>query len=298
MNQLNNILALVTHDIGNQHAVQKAISLAEKANAQLTLLIVSPHQRTFFLSVKDKEKLIIQQKIKDEVSRLINEVKARGLNIELQVMEGNRDYKSVLNLLAQRHFDLVIKNHEFHQHRLFGVSIADDYHLLRDIDTPVMLVNGGSWSSNGHIVTAIDVDDTNEQHSHFNHDILHSSGIFSNILGTDVHLLNCYLGEEHSMEIKFRGEHQKPLTQKEIHQLKLAEYSKDLMLASDHVHLELGFPDDVIPKVAEKYQADIIILGAGEHHGLSHLFSGHTSEYVIDRVHCDVLALKPTQLMH
>lgn len=57
--------------------------------------------------------------------------------------------------------------------------------------------------------------------------------------------------------------------------------------------VEQGLPEEVIPKIVDELDAGLVILGTTGRTGLSAVFIGNTAEHVIDKINCDVLALKP-----
>jgi len=57
---------------------------------------------------------------------------------------------------------------------------------------------------------------------------------------------------------------------------------------SDNLHLEEGYPEQVLPSVIEKQKIDLIVMGTSYHSGLI----GSTVEKILDEVECDVLAVK------
>ncbi len=60
--------------------------------------------------------------------------------------------------------------------------------------------------------------------------------------------------------------------------------------------LSKAYQEDVIPRVASENSAAMVILGTTGRTGLSAVFIGNTAEHVIDKINCDVLALKPSGL--
>ena len=62
---------------------------------------------------------------------------------------------------------------------------------------------------------------------------------------------------------------------------------------TEYCHVLEGMPEDVIPKVAQDIDAEIVIIGTIGRTGLSAAIIGNTAEHVIDRLDCDILALKP-----
>jgi universal stress protein E len=64
-------------------------------------------------------------------------------------------------------------------------------------------------------------------------------------------------------------------------------------IAKEKTYVEEGLPEDVIEDVANRLDAELVILGTIGRTGLSAALIGNTAEHVIDRLNCDVLALKP-----
>ena len=54
-----------------------------------------------------------------------------------------------------------------------------------------------------------------------------------------------------------------------------------------------GTPQDLLPVLAEKRAADLVVLGAVSRSGLKRIFVGSTAERVLDQLPCDLLILKP-----
>ena len=54
---------------------------------------------------------------------------------------------------------------------------------------------------------------------------------------------------------------------------------------------DMGKPEDVIFDVAQKVNADFVILGTKPHHSIRAALRGNTSEKVMDKLNIDVMAL-------
>lgn len=50
---------------------------------------------------------------------------------------------------------------------------------------------------------------------------------------------------------------------------------------------------EALPRKLESLQADLLVMGAVSRSRLRELFVGSTAERVLDRLHCDVLVVKP-----
>jgi len=54
-----------------------------------------------------------------------------------------------------------------------------------------------------------------------------------------------------------------------------------------------GIPEDEIPKLADKLNSRLIVLGTVSRSGLKGYIMGNTAEQLLHNLHCDVLAIKP-----
>jgi universal stress protein E len=55
-----------------------------------------------------------------------------------------------------------------------------------------------------------------------------------------------------------------------------------------------GRADIAIPNIANKIDAQLLILGTVGRTGLSGAFIGNTAEHILANMNCDILTLKPT----
>jgi universal stress protein E len=79
----------------------------------------------------------------------------------------------------------------------------------------------------------------------------------------------------------------------EHHKKAMVEHAQAFNIAQENTHIKEGLPEDVIQSVANQLDAELVILGTIGRTGLSAALIGNTAEHVIDRLNCDVLALKP-----
>jgi nucleotide-binding universal stress UspA family protein len=59
------------------------------------------------------------------------------------------------------------------------------------------------------------------------------------------------------------------------------------------IHMVSGEPGVVLPRLADRLDADLIVMGTVGRTGLSGLIMGNTAETILRSVHCSVLAVKP-----
>lgn len=54
-----------------------------------------------------------------------------------------------------------------------------------------------------------------------------------------------------------------------------------------------GDPVLVLPRIARKYRASLVVMGAVSRSAVRRIFIGHTAERLVDQLECDVLVVKP-----
>ena len=74
------------------------------------------------------------------------------------------------------------------------------------------------------------------------------------------------------------------------HKQQLLQEAAQQGIPTDALIVEIGTPTNVIIEQAQKIQADLIIVGAHSHHGLS-LLLGSTTDSILHDAPCDVLAV-------
>ena len=108
---------------------------------------------------------------------------------------------------------------------------------------------------------------------------------------SNIHLFNCYL---ENCSISF--EETLPTIELARHLDNLTELVKAYHFEDKYLHVEEGFADDVIPTQAHKFDTNIVVVGCGEHKGWLSKIKGHTVDYVLDNLECDLLALKQSSV--
>jgi nucleotide-binding universal stress UspA family protein len=71
----------------------------------------------------------------------------------------------------------------------------------------------------------------------------------------------------------------------------LAEFGLDRRSAK--IHLLKGDPGNVIPRVAKKTNAELVVMGTVARTGVPGFLIGNTAEKTLSKLKCSVLAVKP-----
>ena len=67
-------------------------------------------------------------------------------------------------------------------------------------------------------------------------------------------------------------------------------------MPNTQLHLLKGSPDEEIPRLSRKIEADLVVIGTVARTGIAGLFIGNTAETIFNQLDCSVLAVKPRGL--
>ena len=284
-------LTVIDNDSPAQFALQKALQLAKKTKSKVTALKIEHPYGNLLARLG-----LIPNNALDSmlfVKKLLAKYQRQGVEIEIKNIEKTKDHIALIKEAKAADYDLIVINNR-HRNAILNEFIQScEAHLLRDCELPIMIVGNKSWQKNGHILTALETSDSHLEHSKLNQCLLDDSQQLATLLDNDIHLVNCYQTENWSMSVERKKNLITDEEQKMQHWSRLLSSAKDYHLTDDHLHLEQGLPDHVIPSVANQCDANLLVIGAGEHHGLISDLKGHTSSAITDEIKCDILAIKP-----
>ncbi|MCY1558800.1 Universal stress protein E [compost metagenome] len=73
-------------------------------------------------------------------------------------------------------------------------------------------------------------------------------------------------------------------------------FQAEFDIDDQHLHIEEGPADVLIPYMARRLQAAVTVIGTVARSGLSGVLIGNTAEAVLDTLESDVLVLKPQEV--
>jgi len=315
MQRFKKIICVVTSDSSSGDTLKRAVALANNSQAQLTVVKVIekiPSNIRIPDSTLSPEK--IQACIIAEHRRELTELIAPWRNdteIQTKVLIGIPFLEVIREVLRNDH-DLVIKAVES-DGRLKSVIGSNDMHLLRKCPCLVWLVKPGAPTSYRRILAAVDVDDYADPEelnvrrlltdkvidmasslalSEFAE--LHIAHAWEAIGETDLRSGFIKISEQDTAAYidKVKQQHSVSLNKimDEIN-IKLGRSSFEYL--NPQSHLLKGQPHKEIPALADKIEADIVVMGTVARTGISGFFMGNTAETILNRIDCSVLAVKP-----
>ncbi|WP_076420978.1 universal stress protein UspE [Colwellia sp. UCD-KL20] len=300
MKKYQNILTVIDPTTDDQKALKRSIELAQHTKATITAFLSIfdfSYEMTTMLSSDERESM--RQTVIDDrhqwLNNIIEQLDTESLTINTKVVWHNRPFEAVINEVLEHNHDIVIKGTHEHDKLKSVIFTPTDWHILRKCPCPVLLVKDHLWPENGNILAAINVGSDEEEHLSLNHKITSQASDLAKTINANVHIVNSYPGTpvNITIEIPEFNAVEYNNTMLKHHQDAMKEHCERYQIAKENTYVKEGLPEDVIEEVANQIDAELVILGTIGRTGLSATLIGNTAEHVIDRLNCDVLALKP-----
>jgi len=300
MEKYQKILAIVDPTTEDQKALKRAIELAQKTGASITAFLSIydfSYEMTTMLS-SDEREAMRQSVINDRtlwLQTILAELDVNNLSIDCKVIWHNRPFEQIINQVLKNGYDIVIKGTHQHDKLKSVIFTPTDWHILRKCPCPVLLVKEHLWPDNGNIIAALNIGSEEEEHKSLNEKITAEAKQLTKVMKANLHLVNSFPGTpvNIAIEIPEFNANDYNLSMLKHHKSAMLEHAKAFNVAQENTHIKEGLPEDVIQSLANELDAELVILGTVGRTGFSAALIGNTAEHVIDRLNCDVLALKP-----
>jgi universal stress protein E len=170
-----------------------------------------------------------------------------------------------------------------------------DWHLIRECPVPVMLVADNKWKKAHPILAAIDLSSEKPVKRALNNRIIDQAWHLAKAMNTELHLVHALHTSVvlADLDIVDTAAH----TRKREEELKprIEHLRNTWHLGPEQVHIVSGPAQKVIPSIANKIKADMVVMGTTGKTGLAARVIGNTAEKVLTHLRTDLLAIKPAE---
>ncbi len=264
----NRILAVIDPTRDEQWALQKAISIAKsRANSEITAFLcvhstLRCHDAKRLRNVELKRQSLWLEQI---LAGFVNE------SIPINpVVEWNEKWREAIRSAAKQvKAHLVVKRASGRPNSLAN----SDRQLIRTLEkSALLLVKNDPAAELKKILIAVDFNAMDVDHKALNEAVMAlGNRVRGSINEIELHAICAY-----------------PESDKFVHP---PDVAKILDIDSSQAHIRQGTAADVIPEMANKIDADLVILGNVGRRGLSGIAVGNTAEKILTEIKADVLVL-------
>lgn len=170
-----------------------------------------------------------------------------------------------------------------------------DWHLIRECSAPVMLVAEQKWNKAHPILAAVDLSTDKPVKKALNSRIIDQAFQLANATGAELHLVHALHTSVllADLDIIDTDAH----TRKRLESLKpkIDHLCNTWHLKPEQVHVETGPAQKIIPSIASRIKADMVVIGTTGKTGVAARVIGNTAEKVLTHLRTDLLAIKPAE---
>jgi universal stress protein E len=231
-----------------------------------------------------------------QLEKLADGLRQTGLKVECACTWDFPAYEAVVRHALKTKADLVVAEHTEGKRVMPWLLRFNDWELLRRSPVPVLLVKRRVPWRKSTVLAAIDPQHTFAKPAKLDAAILDAATRMSDAIASPLHVVHAYPGAPATMPL--RGISADLGESIERQAANDARKSVDREMAGRDIpkarrHIVAGHPVDVVPKLAKKLRAGVVVMGGVSRSGLKRLVIGNTAEQVLDALPCDVLVLKP-----
>lgn len=315
MKRFKNILFVVENWEACNSALERAITLAESNQANLTVVdVIERVTAGSIILRKDTLNADLQTAMvgasEQTLKALIDPYRKR-IKIRTKVLTGTPFMQIICEVLRNGH-DLVIKIPETQNwiDRLIGCS---DMNLLRHCPCPVLIIKPTASRSYHLILAPVDLDGTyppeelNSRHA-LNQQIFELASSLAISDCAELHFVQAWHAHGESMmrgalmhtpeeEIISYVKQKKRQSSANLDTfmgevaIKLGQETMDYL--KPQAHLVKGSPRKEIPALAKRIKADLVVMGSVGRTGILGFIMGNTAEMILNQIDCSVLVIKP-----
>lgn len=300
MSCVTNILVVLDPNTTEQKALNRALHLAHISGAKVTIMLSIydfSYEMTTMLAASERDamrtSLLNDRRV--WIQDLLEDYNTQGLTIAIQVVWHNRPFEAIIETAINGHHDIIVKATHPREGLASLLFTPTDWHLLRKAPCLVLLVKEHDWPQRGKVLAAIHTTGEHDHHRSLNDRITESALKFAACLKSEVHLVNAYPGAPITIAAEI-PEFDSTNYREAIaanHQQALLVHAEPFGITEANLHVEEGLPEQVIPVLAEQLDAELVVLGTIGRTGFTAALLGNTAEHVIERINCDLLAVKP-----
>lgn len=300
MSQYQRLLLIADPTLRRYEGLYRAAALAQASGAAL-------HVAAFIEALplfNEHFEEVTRESYLQENFRWINDEAAllhgKGLKVTTEAAWCDEPLAEILQHVQEMQPDMVIKDvqHEPAFKRAFITPL--DWHLLRDCPVPLHLVSSeGGRALPKFIIAAVDPSHPQSQIADINDDIIKAAIALALQCNADLHLLHTY-----DLSSTYLWDGAAGVAGATVWAAEMIDDMRDSLLQAfealaerygvpaERRHFVMGQPIKAIAEFASSQQADVIVMGTVQRKGLNKLV-GSTTEYLLYRSPCSILAVKP-----
>lgn len=290
---MKTLLIIMDPDHRHQVALTRGMELARATGARLEVVAFA-HEYLEALSDDDTERQQLRDAIVAARQRWLEQMLALSdsadLKVEATTIWTKRIHDWIIERCQKSAVDAVVKTGNRTETFFYTPT---DWHLIRSCPAPVMLVAEQKWNRASPILAAVDLSSAKPAKKALDTRIIAEARQLADAMETDLHLVHALhtsviVADLDLVDMVARDRKRQAALKPRVEHL-----CQTWRIKPEHVHITSGPAQKIIPSVANRIKADMVVMGTSGKTGLAAKVIGNTAEKVLTHLRTDLLAIKP-----
>ncbi len=305
MRKISRIMCVIDPTTGDQPSMRRAAWLARNVGAELELFVSCYNAYLngdrFFdspsLETARREFIADHEKHLEE---LAEPLRSSGLIVRTAANWDHPLYESIVRHAVAVGADIVFKDTHHHSALTRTLFTNTDWNLLRTCPVPLWLVKPQEIADQPVFMAALDPMNEHDKPAALDDEILVLSKMLAEKSNGAVHAFHSYdpriivaTGTAHAYIPVSLPLDEIDEQMREEHKKRFNEITEFHGLDDKKAHLVSGLAHEELPLMANKFDADVVVMGAVARTRWKRIFIGATAERVLEHLPCDLLIIKP-----
>ena len=298
------LLVVVDPTASARPAIERAAWLARRVPARIELFISDyaahlAESRSRKAASADARAAVLERH-RRRLEQLAEPLRAAGLDVAVDARWDYPLHDSIVRKSVDAAADIVIKDTHYHSALRRSIFSNTDWSLIRGCAATLWLVKPRPPGQHPCFIAAIDPMHERDKPADLDRVILTTAIELATPFGGEIHAFHAFdvsaalavSTDSMAMPIAL------PVNElaegmRADHAAAVARLCKTHGISPERTHVQQGSTRQLLLELADQLRADAVVIGAISRSGLKGLFLGNTAEDVLDRLHCDLVIVKP-----
>jgi universal stress protein E len=297
------ILVVVDPTASAHPAIERAAWLARPMAARVELFIsdyapqlADPRSHG---AAANEARAALLDRHRGRLEQLAQPLRSGGLAVEIDARLDHPLHDSIVRKAQDSSADFVLKDTHYHSVLKRSIFSNTDWNLIRNCAATLWLVKPRPPGKRPCFVAAVDPLHEHDKPAELDHRIVRTATALSGALGGEMHVFHAF---DLAVAIAMSTDAMTPIAMpiNDLADAMRAEHTEAVeLLCREHgvpperTHIHQGGTRQLLLMLTDQLRADAVVMGAVSRSGLKSLFLGNTAEDVLDRLHCDLVIVKP-----
>ena len=304
MPQQYRVLAVVDPTASAHPAIERSAWLARHMPARIELVISDSAReiadpRSHGVAAAEAREAVVERHRK-RLETLAAPLRAEGLTVDVHARWDHPLHDSIVRRAEEIGADVVIKDTHFHSVLNRSIFSNTDWSLIRNCAATLWLVKPRPPGKKPCFVAAVDPLHERDKPADLDRRIVATAQSLCGALKGELHVFHAFdvtaaiamstdaMSTPIALPINdfvdaMRAEHTEAVER----------LRKEHGVSAERTHVLQGGTRQQLLALTGQLRADAVVMGAISRSGLKGLFLGNTAEDVLDRLHCDLVIVKP-----